>query len=709
MAAYGALVSLLNIIDTIDKHPSPPISIHKEQVESLTQNVTFLLEFLDGYISPVVADGCEADPLERRIADAVYAAEDVIESQILLQIHNRSTFVENHDFYDDLQKVIEEMNLIEKEVKTITDEALLQQKPTGELTSSSTVKEHVMVGFEEVFLEVLDKLTGDRLHRQIIPITGMGGIGLLAKSECTRECWERMEQNLNSIVINNNDEFCLKVLRMSYLYLPNYLKPCFLYMGVFEEDRRIRVSMLEKLWVSEGFLKPQSGKCLETIAQEYLKELVDRNLILIDKLGSIGKIKYCKVHDLLRDLCLKEAEKEMYYHVLRDDPLRINSARRVVLKTRGSIMSEVFRSLSHARSLICDFQEGDGDVRLPHNLGLLRTFKAYDDNSNSWNSVHYLDNVFELVNSRYLAVRIHDESKFPSSIDLLWNLHTLIIYCSNVLIVPTEIWKLHQLRHLVFEEGEVILTCPPSSDNDIVILENLETLKGVQNLFLNEEVVKRIHNVKKLHLNYYVNQMKGGNCLSHLQCLSRLENLRCEIENICNEYLQRIMFPHSLKKLCIVVSYDVELELEDMMLKIGSLPLLEKFVLKGGRFITRKWETVEGHFLSLKFLRLQSCDGLQDWIVADSSHFPLLQKVRLCYLGRLKEIPSEVGEIATLKSVLLDYCSESAVVSAKKIVEEQEDLYGDELDLHVRAIVYEKQKELKSLATTNFEVKVGMF
>ncbi|XP_047959383.1 putative late blight resistance protein homolog R1B-8 [Salvia hispanica] len=601
------------------------------------------------------------------------------------------------------------MNLIEKEVKTITDEALLQQKPTGELTSSSTVKEHVMVGFEEVFLEVLDKLTGDRLHRQIIPITGMGGIGLLAKSECTRECWERMEQNLNSIVINNNDEFCLKVLRMSYLYLPNYLKPCFLYMGVFEEDRRIRVSMLEKLWVSEGFLKPQSGKCLETIAQEYLKELVDRNLILIDKLGSIGKIKYCKVHDLLRDLCLKEAEKEMYYHVLRDDPLRINSARRVVLKTRGSIMSEVFRSLSHARSLICDFQEGDGDVRLPHNLGLLRTFKAYDDNSNSWNSVHYLDNVFELVNSRYLAVRIHDESKFPSSIDLLWNLHTLIIYCSNVLIVPTEIWKLHQLRHLVFEEGEVILTCPPSSDNDIVILENLETLKGVQNLFLNEEVVKRIHNVKKLHLNYYVNQMKGGNCLSHLQCLSRLENLRCEIENICNEYLQRIMFPHSLKKLCIVVSYDVELELEDMMLKIGSLPLLEKFVLKGGRFITRKWETVEGHFLSLKFLRLQSCDGLQDWIVADSSHFPLLQKVRLCYLGRLKEIPSEVGEIATLKSVLLDYCSESAVVSAKKIVEEQEDLYGDELDLHVRAIVYEKQKELKSLATTNFEVKVGMF
>ncbi|KAL1551801.1 putative late blight resistance protein R1B-8 [Salvia divinorum] len=65
------------------------------------------------------------------------------------------------------------MNLIKKEVKKIAVEA----QPVGGLTSSSTVKENAMVGFEEVFLEVLDKLTGGRLHRQIIPITGMGGIG----------------------------------------------------------------------------------------------------------------------------------------------------------------------------------------------------------------------------------------------------------------------------------------------------------------------------------------------------------------------------------------------------------------------------------------------------------------------------------------------------------------------------------------------------
>ncbi|XP_057775489.1 putative late blight resistance protein homolog R1C-3 [Salvia miltiorrhiza] len=500
MAAYGALVSLMHIIDRLEKHPSPPISIHKQQVESLTQNVTFLQEFLDAYISPVVDDH-EADPLERRIADAVYAAEDVIESQIVLQIDNRSkipgkmssfinlfrarckcsTIDRNElevgvnaaeDFYHDLQQVIEEMNsistaadqlqrkvssthaassstVIKKDVLEIVAAAQLPRKVSStHAASSSSVKESMMVGFKEVLLEVLDKLTGGQRSRKIIPIMGMGGIGkttlarhlfehalvkehfdicawttisqtynvretlrevlfqasgdsgsdlnevelgeklykylydrryliimddmwsievwdkirssfpdcndgsriivttrlsnltsqlgesygvgmkfldeasswdlftntvfggesfphelenigknivanckglplsiatiggLLAKSDRTREYWVRIEQNLNSIVITNNDEFCLKILRLSYTYLPNYLKPCFLYMGVFEEDRRIRVSMLKKLWVSEGFLKPVSGKCLETIADEYLKELVDRNPLL---------------------------------------------------------------------------------------------------------------------------------------------------------------------------------------------------------------------------------------------------------------------------------------------------------------------------------------------------------------------------------------------------------------------------------------------
>ncbi|XP_042031780.1 uncharacterized protein LOC121778487 [Salvia splendens] len=206
-------------------------------------------------------------------------------------------------------------------------------------------------------------------------------------------------------------------------------------------------------------------------------------------------------------------------------------------------------------------------------------------------------------------------------------------------------------------------------------MENLQTLKGVEDLLLNEEVVKRIPNVKKLDLTYYYSD---ENCLSYLQCFSKLENLRCSIS--C-DLLRRIKFPNSLKKLSVSANYDMELE--DILPKIGSLPLLEKLVLENGVFQTGKWETIEGQFQKLKFLKLSDCEGLVNWIVSDSSHFPLLQKLSLDVLSELEEIPSEVGEIATLKSISLYECSEAAVTSAKKIVEEHEDLYGEQLHLRV--------------------------
>ncbi|XP_042032514.1 putative late blight resistance protein homolog R1A-10 [Salvia splendens] len=499
--------------------------------------------------------------------------------------------------------------------------------------------------------------------------------GLLAKSERTKKCWEHIEQNLNSIVINTNDGFCLKILRMSYIYLPNYLKPCFLYMGVFKEDYRIRVSVLKKLWVSEGFLKPRSGKCLETLAREYFKELVDRNLVLVDELGSTGNVKYCKIHDLLRDLCLKEAEMERFYHVIGDDPPANISERRVVLKTAG-----LLGSLSQTRSIICKCNEASLKFLLSQDLRLLRTFIA------CFSDIYFLEKVIELVNSRYLAISVHHESRFSSSIDLLWNLQTLIIRSSsmNDLHVPHEIWKLHQLRHLEFPGDELFLPNPPSDDVDIVIMENLQTLKRVKGLRLNEEVVKRIPNVKKLNLTNY--SVKGReNCLSYLQCFSKLESLICSILYQSGDFLPRINFPNSIKKLIVVDYYITEFgaKLEDILPKIGSLPLLEKLVLKYGVFQTGKWETIEGQFQKLKFLRLLFCKGLVNWIVSDSSHFPLLQRLCLHNLSELEEIPSEVGEITTLKSILLYRCSEAAVASAKKIVEEREDLYGEQLDLCV--------------------------
>ncbi|GFP90668.1 putative late blight resistance protein homolog r1a-4 [Phtheirospermum japonicum] len=69
----------------------------------------------------------------------------------------------------------------------------------------------------------------------------------------------------------------------------------------------------------------------------------------------------------------------------------------------------------------------------------------------------------------------------------------------------------------------------------------------------------------------------------------------------------------------------------------------------------------------------------------------------------LKEIPLDIGEIPTLRSIQLEYCSDSAVVSAKEILEKQESFGNVGLRVQVH---FFQNNELESLASENFQVQV---
>lgn len=77
---------------------------------------------------------------------------------------------------------------------------------------------------------------------------------------------------------------------------------------------------------------------------------------------------------------------------------------------------------------------------------------------------------------------------------------------------------------------------------------------------------------------------------------------------------------------------------------------------------------------------IEKCD-LICWD-AESSNFPVLETLVLWYLSELEEIPSGIGEIPTLERIEMYDCSESANVSAIKILEEQESI--ENLDFRVQ-------------------------
>ncbi|XP_042021307.1 putative late blight resistance protein homolog R1B-16 isoform X2 [Salvia splendens] len=502
--------------------------------------------------------------------------------------------------------------------------------------------------------------------------------GLLSKSERTKESWRLFEKNISSIVNLDDNESCLQVLYMSYNNLPVHLKPCFLYMGRYDEDDEIPVSQLIILYIAEGFVKAINGKSLEEAAEDYVEELVNRNMLIVEKRRHSGKLKSLKMHDLMRDVCLREARKLKFLCVLHEQsiPQGIYSQRRIK-STLLEYPSQLLQSLGSA-SLVRSFF-GSGPT---YSFRLLRVGFLEECLEEEDGHENYEEFFLERLNLRLLVVNVEEPSPIiPSSVSFLWNLQTLILLC-DVKYSVFEIWKMPQLRHVMTKRGGKLnadyLPGPPSGEQDIV-LENLQTLYTVKNLKFGAGVLKRIHNMKKMKLYYEdisIEEEEEGYCLNNLCCLNKLETLRIWCYDDYRHLGQEVSFPYSLKKLVLINTY---LRWEDMKTKIGALPLLEVLKLKWNSFIGSEWETCEDQFLNLRFLLIEECD-LECWITYNT-HFPRLEHLVICDLLLLSEIPMSIGDIPTLQSIKVERCSDSVVDSAEIIKEEQEEFGNEDLQI----------------------------
>lgn len=255
----------------------------------------------------------------------------------------------------------------------------------------------------------------------------------------------------------------MDTLALSYNQLPHHLRPLFLCLGVFPEDYEIPVSKLIWLWIAEGYIEQVGRESLEVTARDYLLDLLKRSLVVIAKTGSDGGIKSCRIHDLLRDLCLTKAEEEKYspgiYRFGQVYPFATSffSSSASIPSTNGQQQPSLYDAPSRPPPQpIQPMPSYPSEISMVFQKEGLRpwqTFKllrALDMESIfallfPWEAV-------ELIQLRYLAILAKDGSP-PASVSNLLNLQTLIISSKRNITVPKSMWKLLNLRHLHIRTG----------------------------------------------------------------------------------------------------------------------------------------------------------------------------------------------------------------------------------------------------------------
>ncbi|KAL9682508.1 hypothetical protein QQ045_014308 [Rhodiola kirilowii] len=282
-----------------------------------------------------------------------------------------------------------------------------------------------------------------------LAIITLGGL-LSTKSQVLGE-WEMVQDNLwkelkkDSVHIN-------AVLLLSYKDLPQNLKPCFLYVGMFPEDFEILISKLILMWVAEGFIGQEEEGSPEDTAKSYFNELVGRSLI--QKKGEDWIGSTCRVHDLLRDMAIRKA-KEMCFSLYYDEKTtsKLSKApphRRLTYMACDNIPSSY---INPSLRTFCHSNRLRYTASLFECFSLLRVldFQAGVYGTSKIQVLKIPREIGRLIHLRYLGLGLplHIKGEFPETICNLKALETLSVRSNAPVTLPKTIVKLKNLRHLI--------------------------------------------------------------------------------------------------------------------------------------------------------------------------------------------------------------------------------------------------------------------
>uniref|UniRef100_A0A7N0T7Q0 Uncharacterized protein n=1 Tax=Kalanchoe fedtschenkoi TaxID=63787 RepID=A0A7N0T7Q0_KALFE len=420
-----------------------------------------------------------------------------------------------------------------------TDSTTYHLNPLGDAESWCLFCKKALKGKEcPTNLEDIGKGIASKCKGLPLAIIVLGGFLSEAEAKPSFKCWSKILGDTSWHPDLDND--CSKILLLSYQNLHPHLRTCFLYVGAFPEDFEILADELCLLWVAEGFVKGRSTESEEDVAREYLIELASRNLIMISKRKSDGSIQSCRIHDLLRDLCTKEAEKCNLYEVTVDRASQNGKegVRRLTIQKSDDTALLRLPLYKGLRTLL-DFFNNSSKLRSScDHLPVMRVLHLYVNEKDDGAPI----SAKNLILLKYLKVDIHwanlsDYIKIQY-ISKLSNLQVLNLTSLTTTDLPQGIWKLKLLRH-IYVRDSATMPDGESSDDSLPHLQTLSSIKYEEHTskMLSGE---RFPNLRKLSVHHCCDNPLWAVSLQSLPKLVHLLALKIRFQCVDTQFLRSV-------------------------------------------------------------------------------------------------------------------------------------------------------------------------
>ncbi|KAI8021249.1 Disease resistance RPP8-like protein 3 [Camellia lanceoleosa] len=498
--------------------------------------------------------------------------------------------------------------------------------------------------FERVIVEASDppqlKTVGEQILKRCggVPLAIVLAAGLLLSTDRLENAWKGILEGMGQ-----DQDQCSKIFGLSYKDLPTNLKPCFLYFGLFPEDHEISAFKLVNLWAAEGFIRGSGVREVEDVGDDYLNHLIARNLIQVVRRRFDGKVRSCRIHDILHNLCIREA-KEINFFNTQSDVITCNRGTGVRRVTTHGSNFEDYISLNYPTPRLRSMLSFSGNLRFVRRKMVKNFLRDFEFLRVLSVKCDYLpralpNEVGNLKNLHYLGLGSRGYIEIPHTISNLKGLLTFDVQGAGV-ILPDVIWTMKQLRHILLP-----LYCVTNLHRTFhrieICLPNLQTLYGLTEVVRCDfNFLHKLVNLRKLHVKFSSERIieilsdptlgltkleklvllnAGGEMLRTLN-LSRYENLlTLKLGHFWwfrSELPRHHKLPPNLTKLTLFRNFLQE----DPMETLKELPRLKILKLYSNSYLGSKMVCPGApgcNFPQLEVLKIDRLEGLRELIVKE--------------------------------------------------------------------------------------------